>query len=260
MSERAAALDRIKRYCRSISTSELGFGGVGGLLVFDHNTPNTTLPIVWHSGKGWLPLFARATRIPGSAKVLKGAEDERTKQQASAELAASPVSSSKKTELTLFVEGKVDEIFIDYMRQKRGLAEKIGVAEVNAIALGGLYQSDKLLGLLKTSKKYAVFVLDDDKYARRALSRLAALDDVQVLYLRPSFIAMLDLEKVFANRERFPGLPEQLGSLEDPKWLHEIEMAVLRRGPVGAKSVLCKSFTSFLTQRNMTSSPTTLGN
>lgn len=70
VSDRGADLERIKRYCRSISTSELGFGGVGGLLVFDHNTPNTTLPIIWHNGKGWLPLFPRATRIPGAAKVL----------------------------------------------------------------------------------------------------------------------------------------------------------------------------------------------
>lgn len=236
MSERTAALDRIKRYCRSISTSELGYGGVGGLLVFDHNTPNTTLPIIWHKGKGWLPLFPRAAKIPRAAKVLKGAEDERKKQQISVESVTDQSPSSKSIELTLFVEGKIDEIFIDYMRQKRELAENIKVAEVNAIALGGLYQSSRLLELLRASKKYAVFILDDDEHTRRASNRLSALPEDKILYLKPSFIAMLDLEKLFTNRDRFSGLPEQFGTVDDPKWLHEIEMAVLKRGPIGSNS------------------------
>lgn len=232
MSERSESLERIKRYCRSISTSELGFGGVGGLLVFDHNTPNTTLPIIWHNGKGWLPLFPRATRIPGAAKVLKGAEDERAKQDAIQTSANQPTT----TELTLFVEGKVDEIFVDYMRQKHELAKRIGVTEVNAVALGGLYQSTKLLDLLKSSKKYAIFVLDDDEHARRASSRIEGITENPILYLKPSFIAMLNLEKLFANREKFPGFPEQFDGVDDTKWLHEIEMAVIKRGPVGANS------------------------
>jgi len=235
VSQRSIDLERIKRYCRSISTSELGFGGVGGLLVFDHNTPNTTLPIIWHNGKGWLPLFPRATRIPGAAKVLRSAENERTRStQATA--AVDDTETSAESSLTLFVEGKIDEIFIDCMRQKHDLSGRLGVKEVNAIALGGLYQSDRLLELLKTSRKHAVFILDDDDHARRALSRWSALDKVKILKLRPSFAAMLDLEKIFLNRERFSSLPESLGSVDDPKFMHEVELAVLKRGPVSANS------------------------
>jgi hypothetical protein len=235
VSDRGVSLERIKRYCRSISTSELGFGGVGGILVFDHNTPNTTLPIIWHNGKGWLPLFPRATRIPGAAKVLMSAKDERS-QTVTAEIPEGNVSPNTEVALTLFVEGKIDEIFIDYMRLKLELASRLGVKEVNAIALGGLYQSERLLELLRSSQKHAIFVLDDDEHARRASSRLEALTKVKIIHLKPTLIAMLDLKKIFINRDRFPGLPENLGSTNDPKFMHEVELAVIKRGPVGANA------------------------
>ncbi|MFA6202765.1 MAG: hypothetical protein WC710_06195 [Gallionella sp.] len=235
VSDRNNDLDRIKRYCRSISTSELGFGGMGGLLVFDHNTPNTTLPIIWHNGKGWLPLFPRATRIPGAAKVLKSAENERSQTLPTAEEANTFIPANETT-LTLFVEGKIDEIFVDCMRLRHGLADKLGVKEVNAIALGGLYQSDRLLDLLKTSRKHAIFILDNDDQAKRASSRLMALDKVNILRLKPTFSAMLDLGKIFQNRDRFTALPETLGSVDDPKFMHEVELAILKRGPISANT------------------------
>lgn len=232
VSERSAALERIKRYCRAISTSELGFGGIGGLLVFDHNTPNTTLPIVWHTGKGWNPLFPRSGKIPGAAKVLKSAQDERSQHSAKEQ----EIIPREKAELTLFVEGKVDELFIDNLRQRHELAQRIGVGEVAAIALGGLYQSNRLLELIRSAKKHAIFVLDDDQHARRASQRNKALTDVPLLYLKPYFVAMLDLEKMYAQRDRFPGFPERTGSLTDPRWLHEVELVVLKRVPVVANS------------------------
>ena len=37
----------------------------------------------------------------------------------------------------LFVESKLDELIVDYMRQKRELGKRLGVSEINAIALGG---------------------------------------------------------------------------------------------------------------------------
>lgn len=232
VAERSLAFDRIKRYCRSISTSELGFGGIGGLLVFDHNTPNTTLPVVWHNGKGWSPLFPRSGKIPGAAKVLKSAQDERTHYSTKAQESI----PREKAELTLFVEGKLDELFIDDLRQRHELAQRVGVGEITAIALGGLYQSSRLLELIRSAKKHAIFVLDDDEHARRASVRTKALTDVQVLHLKPNFVAMLDLEKMYAQRDRFPGFPERADSLTDLSWLHEVEVAVLKRGPILANS------------------------
>lgn len=232
--ERSAILERIKRYCRSISTSELGFGGVGGLLVFDHNTPNNTLPIVCSTGKGWLPLFQRSKKIPGAAKVLSSARAEHQKRS------SAPIQRVErdKIDLTLFVEGKVDEIFVDYLRKHHNLAKEARVGEITAIALGGLYQSERLLQLVREAKKHAIFVLDDDEHSRKASARNRALADVPILYLKPNFVATLDIDKIYGHSERFPGLPDRMTPYPDlnNNWLHDVELAVLRRGPV-AKNV-----------------------
>lgn len=235
VSERSIALEKIKRYCKVLSRSSLGFAELGGLLVFDHNTPNTTLPIIWSNSKGWLPLFPRAAKIPGAAKVLKSAESER-KSNSKQITVVDPISERKNAELTLFVEGKIDEIFVDYFLSKQKLSEKINVGNVNAIALGGLYQSTKLLELLQKSKKHAIFVLDDDVHAKRASARLSDLNKVPVMHLKPSFISMLDINKLYENRERFPELPDNISSADDAKWLHKVELATLRRGAVSANS------------------------
>lgn len=226
VAERQSSLDKIKRYCRNISTSSLGFADLGGLLVFDHNTPNTTLPIIWSNSKEWLPLFPRSGKIVGAAKILKSTEKEREKKAQ---------VDSVTSELTLFVEGKVDEIFVDYLSKKHGLPEQLGVNSISAVALGGLYQSQKLLDLLKDSKKHAIFVLDGDEHSRKASSRLAALKEVEVMFLAPTFTALLDIKKIYNHKDRFPSLPDQFLP-EDGKWLHEVEMATLKRWSVSANS------------------------
>ena len=86
------------------------------------------------------------------------------------------------------------------------------------------------------SRKHAIFILDNDEQARKASARLANLNDVKILHLKPTFTAMLDLEKIFMNGDRFHGLPEDIGSIDDQKFLHEVELAVLKRGPIGSNT------------------------
>lgn len=235
VAERHMTLEKIKRYCRNISTSSLGHMELGGLLVFDHNTPNTTLPIIWSDSKGWLPLFPRAGKIIGAAKLLKSAEKEREKTSGS-KSGGVTLTDRSSSELTLFVEGKVDEIFVDYLSKKQDLPGRLGVASIKAIALGGLYQSPRLLELLRTSKKHVVFLLDNDEHSKRASTRLASLEGVEVMHLNPTFISILDLEKIYSQRELFPNLPDHFSTVDDEKWLHEVELAVIKRGPVSANS------------------------
>jgi len=242
MSEREENLETIKRYCKVVSTSELGFMNMGGLLVFDHNTPNTTLPIIWSRGKNWLPLFPRAANIPGAAKVIRSVENERS-VASETKLRTNSKTPRIETEITLFVEGKIDEIFVDYFVERQKLSEKLEVGKVNAVALGGLYQSQKLIELLQESKKNAVFVLDNDVNAKRASSRLNGLENVPVMLLRPNFIALLDINKIYANKERFPDLPEAPSSIDDEmadnsdgKWLHTLEKATIKKGSIISKS------------------------
>lgn len=235
MSERTRTLERIKRYCRLASRSDVGYGGVGGLLVFDHNTPNTTLPLIWARGNGWTPLFPRAGRIQGSAKVLKAVEAER-QGQVSEQPLESPKVTKNSIDLTLFVEGKFDEIFIDVMRGRFGLAQQLGVADISAVALGGLAQSVRLFDLLRSSKKYAVFVLDGDSHSKKMAERIGQRNSTRTVFLRPSFSAMLDMKKIFADADRFPKLPDPSGDPADERWLRDFEYAVIKRGSVTANS------------------------
>ncbi|ETK41848.1 MAG: hypothetical protein A2W79_08455 [Pseudomonadales bacterium RIFCSPLOWO2_12_60_38] len=235
MSERARTLDRIKRYCRIAARSDLGYGNIGGLLVFDHNTPNTSLPLIWARGNGWMPLFARAGRIQGTAKVFKEAKAEREAEASQLPPAPEHVPNKSAIDLTLFVEGKFDERFVDVMRARFGLAKRLGVGDVNAVALGGVAQSGRLFELLRESRKYAVFVLEGDPHSLRMARRIEPSSTTKVMHLKPSFVALLDLQKVKEAVERFPGLPEPAGEFENEKWLSEVER-VLKRGSMSASS------------------------
>lgn len=233
MSERNRTLERIKRYCRITSRSDLGYGGVGGLLVFDHNTPNTTLPLIWANGNGWIPLFPRAGRIQGAAKVLKVVEEER-RSEAQQQEKSPPQKGS--IDITLFVEGKYDEIFVDVMRTRMGFAEKIGVKDVNAVALGGLTQSTRLIDLLRESRKFSIFILDGDIYSKRLGSRINLNESTGLIYLTPTFSALLDFSKIYADEARFRGLPDPNGDPSDESWMRDFEIAVIKRGNVSANS------------------------
>ena len=247
MAERARTLDRIKRYCRICTEADprfaLGYGNIGGLLVFDHNTPNTTLPLIWARGNGWRPLFPRAPSIDGWAKVLKAAEAE-IRNTGDGAAAAAGNTSRDATELTLFVEGKYDEIFVDVLRNRLQLASRLEVADIKAVSLGGLIHSERLAELLGSSQKYAVFLLENDRHSRRLAQRIPQGPNIRILFLRPSLAALLDIDKVFAYADRFPGLPDspdgqQAGAQEhaqDERWFRDFEVAVLKRGNVTARS------------------------
>lgn len=216
VSERNATLEIIKKYNRVVSTSSLGFSQLGGLLAFDHNTPNTTLPVIWSNSKGWLPLFPRATSIPGVAKILKSANEERK-------------NIVKSDEITLFVEGKVDEIFLDYLISNKSLQEKINVAHLKAIALGGLSQSDKLMELLTESKKQAIFIVENDEFTKKIIQRFEYYKNSHILHLKPNFVALLDVDKIYQNKERFRGLPDQVAMSDEEKWWWDFEKAVIKK-------------------------------
>lgn len=49
-------------YCRKSGASEeylKGYGENGLAVAFDYGCPNNSLPVLWHRGNGWIPLFKR---------------------------------------------------------------------------------------------------------------------------------------------------------------------------------------------------------
>ncbi len=57
---------RLRAFCESLTVNHdvpyrlrFGFGSLGAAVVLEHNVPDDSLPILWWSGGGWAPLFAR---------------------------------------------------------------------------------------------------------------------------------------------------------------------------------------------------------
>lgn len=223
MAEREGALAKLKQYNTAISRSELGYDNLGGLLVFEHNTPNTTIPIVWQSGKSWTGLFPRTKAISGAAKVLKVARKQR-KKDAEAKSGAS-IANPLETAVTVFVEGRSDEILMEYLCRNHRLAELVGVLRIEPVAIGGLYQSPRLFELLKESMKHAVLILEGDERTRLMWAKKEAA--IPVLYLRPNFMQLLDLNRIYADSARFGELPDS--STKDERWYFQLERAVMKR-------------------------------
>jgi len=190
---RERLMNRVGEYGKiAYPRGPLGFGGVGGLLVFPYNTPNTSLPILWSDTNEWIPLFRRVRRINGIAsyeKQFKRAADQRAKQAEGAETdrAALP--------LTLFVEGKRDEIFFDHLIKQTELAKKVGVEEITVVGLGTKLISESLVKKVAATNIKAIFILDDDHpNAKKTHDRIAAL--ASIIVLRPNFLQLLDLNNV----------------------------------------------------------------
>jgi hypothetical protein len=197
-------------------------------LVFDHNTPNTTLPVIWAQGNGWVPLFPRAGRVQGAAKVLKAVEKERLADAAQSMPTIAVKPKREEVNLTIFVEGKYDEFFVDVLKGRIGLAQRLGVKDISAVALGGLAQEDRLFDLLRESRKYSVFVLDNDSFSRKIAGRLAPNSNTKVIYLKPTFAAMLDHRKIFLGDYGLRRLPDPNGDASDEKWLEQLDRIVLK--------------------------------
>lgn len=224
VAEREAAQATIRKYGQSVSGSSgagLGFGKVGGLLVFEHNTPNTTLPIIWQDNRDWMGLFPRAKSVPRAAKVLKAAQKEREKTKGKASS-----HDPAKVELTAFVEGRLDELIVEHLCRSYDLAARVGVKAIDPVALGGLYQSQRLFGLVQDSRKHAVFILEDDRHTRRVAE--TTLKGVTVLLLSPSFVSLLDFDKIYDHADRFGELPPRDHSKEDERWYIRLEKRVFR--------------------------------
>jgi len=220
--EREILKKRIEYYGLKVSKSAYGYGGVGGLIVFYYNTPNSTLPIIWSELHSWLPLVKRVRKINGIASYYKQIEK------------VEPVKSSTtklKTELSLFVEGKTDEIFFEFLSP--AISKETGFKKISIISLGGMFSDTFIQNIEKLTTKF-VFLPEEDQFAPKAFrDRLkASLADKPHVFVKSIFnyINIIELqedeyfEKLFLKKLT----PEETCL---PNVIRELEHRILRRFP-----------------------------
>jgi hypothetical protein len=192
-STRAQYMERLKYYNKRCSRSELGYGNVGALLAFRHNTPNVSLPVIWGDGNGWKPLFPRVGRIVGIESYYAQIAAAQRAQKSEAKPA--PMARDA-LELTVLVEGKTDESVMDVLVKRFGLVDLVGVKGITTVSVGGVVQSGRLFDLLKESGRPFVLVLDGDDFALRR--RRSVVDEAKVptVLLNPSFVGLFDLGRL----------------------------------------------------------------
>ena len=221
--------NRIEYYGKKTSKSPLGYGGVGGLIVFYYNTPNSTLPIIWSNSSSWIPLFKRVRKINGIESYYKqfdSIEPDIKKK------------TKDKSELTLFVEGKTDETFFTAILQR--LINSLNVKKINIIPLGGFYSSKLLDNLGKSSSQY-IFLPEEDNIAPRAFKERhkQLFQNKPHLFIKP-IIAYFQLDKILESNEFGNYLPKikDAKDLTNNRLRREIEMRLFRRLPLSKRDYI----------------------
>jgi hypothetical protein len=201
-------LERLKYYNLRCSRSEMGYGKVGALLAFRHNSPNISLPVIWATGNGWRPLFPRVGKISGIENYYaKIAAAQRARQE---EPPPQPVSR-EQLDLTVLVEGNTDEGVMDTLVERLGLARRLGVKSITTVSVGGVIRSGRLFDLLSESGRRFIMGLDDYPFTTRLRGNIEKESTVPIVHLRPNFIGLLDLPRLM---EAFP-LSQEITTTED---------------------------------------------
>ncbi len=220
--ERESLKKRIEYYGSKVSKSAFGYGGVGGLIVFYYNTPNSTLPLIWSDLNSWLPLVKRVRKINGIASYYKQFEKvEPTK----------PSATKAKTELSLFVEGKTDEIFFEFLAPT--ISKETGYKKINIISLGGMFSDTFINNIEKLSTKY-IFLPEDDPFAPKSFKdRIKnSFGDKPHVFVK-SIFNYINISELVENEQFEKLFPKKLTpeDVSSPNIIRELEHRILRRFP-----------------------------
>jgi hypothetical protein len=220
--ERETLKKRIEYYGSKVSKSPFGYGGVGGLIVFYYNTPNSTLPLIWSDLNSWLPLVKRVRKINGIASYYKQFENVEP---------AKATAAKTKTELSLFVEGKTDEIFFEFLSP--AISKETGYKKINVISLGGMFSDTFINNIDKLATKY-IFLPDDDRFGNKLFRERVkkTLGDKPHVFVK-SIFNYINVAELLDNEQFETIFPKKLIAEEfnSPSVIRELEHRILRRFP-----------------------------
>jgi hypothetical protein len=240
--ERSLLKDRLEYYGGRVNKSPLGYGGLGGLIVFYYNTPNSTVPIVWSSLNSWIPLFKRNIKVNGIDAYYKQFDKAKPKKEK---------TSKEKNELNIFVEGKIEETFFELNIEK--LIKILGYEKINIMALGGYY-SDKLINNLNKFATNFVFVVEETefepKYHKERVAKM--LENKPHVFMKP-IVHYINIDSIYSDEEMLKFLPP-ITSKEDIKireFERDFEMRLFKRNPSIRDSLLKKVVERHLDSDNL---------
>ncbi len=184
--EREVLKSRIEYYGKvAYPRQPFGFGKIGGLIAFDFNTPNTSLPIIWSDNNSWIPIFKRARRINGISAYYK--QFEKIKKD------TTKPKEKQKTVLSIYVEGKTEEILFDLLLKEKQFAEKLGFEIVNIIALGGAFTSKNLINKLLNEEQEQILILENDLHTKQMVERIK-IQESKIVYLSPNIMSFFNIK------------------------------------------------------------------
>jgi hypothetical protein len=232
---REKMLKRIQDYGSiCYKSNPLGYGGIGALIAFYYNTPNTTIPVVWSDINSWIPLFRRTRRINGITSYYKQF-DKAIKEKTERAKKQDKTDNIKQIELTIFVEGKLDELFFDLLVKEFKFNESLGYKMINIIALGGATYSDRLINRLIGVDVNSIFILDNDELNSRLIphNRIQLTKKVRHVLLQPSIMEFFDIEKIIHEYSLSDKFPEIITKKEiSPRDYYKIEDFLFKRHPL----------------------------
>jgi hypothetical protein len=220
--ERESVFKRLENYGTiAYQKQPYGFGKIGGLIAFDFNTPNTSIPLIWSNANSWIPLFKRAKRINGINSYYKQFEKKSKSKK------EEPKKVTKST-LSLFVEGKIEEIFFDILQKEKDFATDLGVDLVNIIALGGTIASKRLVNQLSGLEGNKVFVLENDKHSKTMAQKFGG--DIDIVYMEPNVMGFFRIKELLKDDKMNKKVAESIHGKEITDFVFfELESVLMKR-------------------------------
>lgn len=236
--DRETTLKRMEDYGRiAYQKQPLGFGRIGGLIAFDFNTPNTSLPLIWSNANSWIPLFKRARRINGIKAYYKQFE-KKTKDKNEEKV------QREQTTLSIFVEGKIEEIFFDALMKEKNLEIDLGFQKINVIALGGASFSKRLVSQLKEQNPNHIFIFENDKHTQKIANRIKD-ENTNIAFLEPNIIGFFKIKELIKNEiKENKQLEETYGFEVTDSLFFQVEMILLKKNSPSLRSKRINEYVS----------------
>lgn len=198
----------------------LGYQGVGALIAFYYNTPNCTINSVWADSFGWIPLFQRISNIAGIDKHYPELDKALSKTPPK-----SPEVDGKNC-LTIFVEGKLEEIFFEYLGKKYN---KFNLESLDVISIGPFY-SEKLINSLKNISPNYVLITEketEETAHSRRVKEVVCDNDLLVI---DNITTYFDIDKIVESGQFNLNIEDET----DDKFTY-LELKLLKRVPASVR-------------------------